>query len=203
MVKKIITKAVGLVIHADVHGNGTLISRQAFITGDRNMLRSKCLEFEWTYVGVFALDDIDANLTYALSLVLIKIYSPEQQLSFTQLLSGIIVCVQSAWEIRVNGRWLSFNFHFPSSKPYGRKDPLMGRLTESSSRPNRKENPPYFISQLDFCQQVGVFLLFYYLFMPYSVCFLLCVSLRRRFLCRSQYIDKNYNKYILLLVGPT
>jgi len=161
MVEKIITKAVGLVLQADVQDNGTLISRSALITGDRNMLLSKCLEFEWTYVGLFASNDIDANLTYALSLVLIKIYSPEQQLSFTQLLSkDIKVCVQSTWEIRVNERWLSFNFHFPSSKPYGREDPLMDPLTEIlSSRPNRKENPPYFISKLDFCQQVGVFLL--------------------------------------------
>jgi len=177
MVETIITKAVGLEVQADVQDNGTLISRSAFKPSDRNMLRSRCLDLEWTYVGLFALNDIDANLTYALSLTLIKIYSTEQQLSFTQLLSkDIKVCVQSTWEIRVNGRWLSFNFHFPSFKSYGRKEHSMETLTESSTRPNRREIPPYFISKLDFCQQVGVF------------CYVLfCVFLVVRFIAKEVF----------------
>jgi len=156
MITKLITRAIALLIEADIQDNTALISKQKLETGDMNMLRSTCLDFKWTDFGLFALNGTDSNITHALRLRLMKIYAPEKELRFLQLLSRIHKCIQSPWEIRLNGQWLSVNFTFPSVQPYGREDPTMNILAELSSRPYTIKDVPYVITKLDFCQQVSL-----------------------------------------------
>jgi len=169
MITKIITKGIGLFIEADVPSNVTLFPGPAFTADGRNMLRSRCLDLKWTYVGLFADNDIDTNVTNVLSLTLVKLYYPEKHLRFSNMLSSIGECAQSTWEISVYGQWLSFDFNFPSIQTYGRKDPTRIPLTAVSSRPNTKANVPYYITKLDFCQQVGLRVRY---FLKYKVLFI-------------------------------
>ena len=157
MITKLITRAVGLLIEADMKDNTALMSKKDFETDDMNMLRSRCLDFKWTYFGLFALNDPDSKVTHALRLRLMKVYAPEKEQRFLQLLSRIHdECIQSPWEIRLNGQWLSVNFTFLSVQPYGREDPTMNTIAELSTTPRTLKDVPYDISKLDYCQQVSL-----------------------------------------------
>jgi len=155
MLTKLITRAIGLLVEADIQDNTALISRQDLITDNMNVLRSRCLDFKGTYFSLFALNGRDSNVTHALRLKLIELYASEKELRFLQLLSRIHECIQSPWEIRLNEQWLSVNFTFPSVQPNGREDPTMNTIAEIS-RPHNKKDAIYVISKLDFCQQVSL-----------------------------------------------
>ena len=155
MITKLITRAIGLLIEADIQYNTALISRQDLITDNMNVLRSRCLDFKGTYFSLFALNGPDSNVTHALRLKLIELYASEKELRFLQFLSRIHECIQSPWEIRLNEQWLSVNFTFPSVQPYGREDLTMNTIAEFS-RPHSKKDAIYVISKLDFCQQVSL-----------------------------------------------
>jgi len=156
MIKKIVTKAVGLRIEADIKDNSTLIAMQGLTPNAKNMLRSRCLDLKWTYVVLQSLNDIVLDSSYTLRIILLKIYAMEKELLFSQLLSSIRGCAQSTWEISVNGQWLFVNFTFPSVQQYGREDPKVKVLTVSSLTPiNTRKDVPYDISKLDFCDQVS------------------------------------------------
>ena len=156
MIKKIVTKAVGLRIEADIKDNSTLIAMQGLTPTGKNMLRSRCLDLKWTYVVLQSLNGIVSDSTHTLRIILLKIYATENELLFSQMLSSVRDCAQSTWEISVDGRWLSINFTFPSVQPYGREDPKVKVLTVSSLTPvNTRKDVPYDISKLDFCDQVS------------------------------------------------
>jgi len=156
MIQKIITKGFALELEANIKDNGTLISRSAFKTDDRYILRSRCLDLNWTYVGLFALNSIDSNATHFLRMILIQIYSSEKEFLFSQMLSSVRECAQSTWEFRVNGHWSSVSFNFPYAQQYDREELTRDTLTKSSSMPETRKDVPYAISKLDFCQQVGL-----------------------------------------------
>jgi len=158
MIKKIVTKAVGLRIEADIKDNVTLITMQGLKAKGKIMLQSRCLDLKWTYVVLQSLNDIVLDSSYTLRIILIKIYAMEKELLFSQMLSSVRGCAQSTWEISVDGRWLFVNFTFPSVQQYGREDPKVKVLTVSSltTAPiNVKKDVPYEISKLDFCEQVS------------------------------------------------
>ena len=156
MIKKIVTKAVGLRIEAYIKDNSTLIAMQGLTPTGKNMLRSRCLDLKWTYVSLLSLNDIVSDYTHTLRIILLKKYATEKELLFSQMLSSVRDCAQSTWEISVNGQWLFVNFTFPSVQPYGREDPKVKVLTVSSLTPvNTRKDVPYDISKLDFCDQVS------------------------------------------------
>jgi len=157
VITNIITKAVGLVIEKDVEENNMFIRSRDFNTKNAIKLQSRCLDLKWSYVSLIALNVIDLKVTHTLRILLMTTYSGEKNITVTQMLSKMSLCTSSTWEIHLNGQWLSYNFTFPSIQPYGREDPSVDALSQSSTRPSIRKDAPYFISKRDFCQQVGLF----------------------------------------------
>ena len=151
LIRNVITKAVGLAIEADIKDREMVISRLQSRPGVSDILRSGCLNLKWTYIGLIALNDFDSNVTNTLRILLIKIYTVEAEIRFTNMISRFGVCAQSTWDIHLNGQWLSVNFTFPSAQPYGHEEPTTSILMASPGRPPTT----YYITKLDFCQQVG------------------------------------------------
>ena len=159
---KVITSTIALILEVDIRDKSTLISLQNLKPDDPNMLISRCLDFNWTYFALVAFNDIDSNVTHSLFISLNKIYSPEKEFRFLQMLASVTMCIQSTWEMSVNGQWLSLNFHFPSVQPYVQEhrtstyNTLMeSTITLSIRRSRSRRDPSYYIKKLDFCQQVG------------------------------------------------
>jgi len=158
LITKVIARSVGLVLETDIKAK--LIARPEFISVTHAkdpymMLRSTCLGFKWTYIALLAQCDIHSNGTDMLRLVLIKTYEQDKNLLFSRILSRMKACTLSTWEVHLNGQWIEVRFNFPEVPPYNREQPITRMLTKSPVRIDFRKELPYYITKLDFCQQVS------------------------------------------------
>jgi len=121
-----------------------------------NMVRSRCLDFKWSYIAVIAEYDEETNATQALNLHLIKIFNNEKEFDFSHMLTKYATCIPSEWEILVNRHWFPVSMGFKSGVLNGRIEPKSETLCSSTLDDFNMLYKTYPITKMDYCEQVNI-----------------------------------------------
>ena len=124
-----------------------------------NMVRSKCLDFQWSYIAVIAEHDAETNSTQALTIHLIKFFNNEKIFEYSQMLTKYATCIPSGWQILVNGHWFRVDMGFTSGVLNGRNNPKSNTLISVTRRGGITNFSSmlftmYTITKMDYCKQV-------------------------------------------------
>jgi len=131
------------------------ITKECYLQPE-NMIRSKCLDFKWSYIAVIAEYDEGTNATQALVIQLIKVFNQEKTFDFSQMLTKYATCFPSEWEIFVNGHWFPVIMGFTSGVLNGRVHPESETICNSQRPEINMLYKTYSITKMDYCTQVNI-----------------------------------------------
>ena len=154
VVTKIYTKAIGLMLKsAGTIGKlpGPDILRKGSDDPEK-MLRSKCLDFQWTYVSVDAEYNNGENETHSILLTMLKTFKNPTGFLLPNMLDKMTTCFSTPWEILLNEHWFTVSFKFPKAERRMAVETGLTGISRSRFEPVSVKS--YSFTKLDFCPQV-------------------------------------------------
>jgi len=160
VMNKIYTNAIGLLLKS-TKIKGT-IPEPDFIARNNSddpekMLRSKCLDFQWSLIFVKAEYNNGENETRSIRLTMVKRFKKQYGFQLPNMLKNIATCVSTPWEILLNDQWLTVSFDFPTDQ--GQTATGTSQTTISRTKSPIIVKGMYMFSKPDFCHQVWYALL--------------------------------------------
>jgi len=116
------------------------------------MLRSKCLDFQWSSFFVDAEYNNGENETRSVRLLMTKKNKKAVWVSVNTHAEKITTCVSTSWEILLNDQWFTVSFNFPTAQRQTSTGTFQATISRSKSLVF--VNDQYRFSKPDFCQQV-------------------------------------------------
>ena len=117
VMNKIYTNTIGLLLKSTIL-KGTIpgpdfIARKHSDDPEK-MLRSKCLDFQWSSIFIWAEYNNGENKTRSIRLTMVKLFKKQYGFQLPTMLKKIATCVSTPWEILLNDQWFTVSFDFPT-----------------------------------------------------------------------------------------